>query len=85
MKIFKLFMYFSGILFWLIVISVFFPSNFMGFIGLIGIYMMAFGFPLIFFTLSIGIILFAFYIIIYYKKFVRFDRFVKSKQGEEGK
>ena len=44
----KYFAVFSGISFWLSVLTIFIPSNIMGFFGLIGIYMGMFVFPYLF-------------------------------------
>lgn len=78
-KIFKNFLFFSGFLFWLIVISVFLPSDFMGSIGLIGVYMMMFGFPFLFFVLIVIILILGFIQIVNYKNY---RDYVKNKHSD---
>lgn len=55
-------MQFSGLLFWLSTLTLILPSDFMGWIGVIGLYLGFFAFPFVYLILFFGNISWSFYL-----------------------
>lgn len=67
-KTINIFLNLSGILFWLLAITLILPFN-MGFFGMVGVYMMMFGYPFVFFALIILSFILSVYLLIETNKF----------------